>query len=114
MATMADLDGGTGIARDPSEAHAAGLESGEATRSSVRASVERLSPGRADQSLYSNTPDPDETTVAGQHPAVTRPVAGALLNDRFRLGRELGRGGMATVYLAEEIETGRQVAVKMM
>lgn len=36
------------------------------------------------------------------------------LSDRYILERELGRGGMATVYLAEERKHGRQVAVKVL
>ena len=33
---------------------------------------------------------------------------------RYRLGRELGRGGMATVYLAEDLRHPRRVAVKVL
>jgi eukaryotic-like serine/threonine-protein kinase len=36
------------------------------------------------------------------------------LTDRYVLERELGRGGMATVYLAREVQGGRAVAVKAM
>jgi len=38
----------------------------------------------------------------------------AALADRYRLGRELGQGGMATVYLAEDLKHHRQVAVKVL
>ena len=37
-----------------------------------------------------------------------------LLGGRYRLGREVGRGGMATVYLADDPKHGRQVAVKVL
>ncbi len=36
------------------------------------------------------------------------------LADRYRIERELGRGGMATVYLAEDLKHHRRVAVKVM
>ncbi len=38
----------------------------------------------------------------------------AALSDRYRLERELGRGGMATVYLAEDLKHKRQVAIKVL
>ena len=37
----------------------------------------------------------------------------AALRDRYRLQREIGRGGMATVYLAEDLKHRRPVAVKL-
>jgi eukaryotic-like serine/threonine-protein kinase len=36
------------------------------------------------------------------------------LSDRYRLVRELGQGGMATVYLAEDLKHGRKVAIKVL
>ena len=38
----------------------------------------------------------------------------AALADRYRIGREIGRGGMASVYLAEDLRHGRQVALKVL
>jgi serine/threonine-protein kinase len=38
----------------------------------------------------------------------------AALADRYRIDREIGRGGMATVYLAEDLRHERQVAVKVL
>ncbi len=36
------------------------------------------------------------------------------LEDRYKIERELGRGGMATVYLAEDFRHGRDVAIKVL
>ena len=38
----------------------------------------------------------------------------AAMSDRYRIERELGAGGMATVYLAEDLRHHRQVAVKVL
>jgi eukaryotic-like serine/threonine-protein kinase len=38
----------------------------------------------------------------------------AALEGRYRLDGEIGEGGMATVYLAEDLRHGRQVAVKVL
>lgn len=40
--------------------------------------------------------------------------SGTILSDRYRVERELGAGGMATVYLAHDIRHRRQVAVKVL
>ena len=45
-------------------------------------------------------------------PAI-EPIA-RTLSDRYRIERELGRGGMATVYLARDLKHGRSVAIKVM
>ncbi len=38
----------------------------------------------------------------------------AALADRYRIERELGAGGMATVYLAEDLKHDRKVAIKVL
>ena len=35
----------------------------------------------------------------------------AALSDRYRIERELGQGGMATVYLAHDLKHDRKVAI---
>jgi TolB-like protein/Flp pilus assembly protein TadD len=42
------------------------------------------------------------------------PELEAALKDRYRIERELGGGGMSRVFLAEEIELGRQVVIKVL
>jgi serine/threonine-protein kinase len=42
------------------------------------------------------------------------PQLTAALADRYRILRKLGEGGMATVYLAEDLKHARQVAVKVL
>ena len=38
----------------------------------------------------------------------------ATLADRYRIERELGSGGMATVFLADDLKHDRKVAVKIL
>ena len=45
--------------------------------------------------------------------AVNSPLADAL-RDRYVIERELGRGGMATVYLAHDVQHGRPVGLKVL
>src|SRR5262245_152949 len=42
------------------------------------------------------------------------PALSTALADRYRIERELGQGGMATVYLAEDLKHGRKVAIKVL
>ena len=39
---------------------------------------------------------------------------GTLLADKYRIDRELGRGGMGAVFLAENVDIGRRVAIKLL
>src|SRR3954467_2641475 len=50
-------------------------------------------------------------SIPMQEPRI-RPAAA--LADRYRIERELGQGGMATVYLAQDLRHHRQVAIKLM
>ena len=42
------------------------------------------------------------------------PRLSAALADKYQIEREIGAGGMATVYLARDIRHGRNVAVKVL
>jgi eukaryotic-like serine/threonine-protein kinase len=49
-------------------------------------------------------------------PAIA-PVPSALatgVQDRYRIERELGQGGMATVFLAQDLKHDRNVAIKVL
>ena len=57
-------------------------------------------------------PQPDQSpiSVSAEH---FGPLAAALA-ERYRIERELGAGGMATVYLAEDVKHHRKVAIKVL
>jgi serine/threonine-protein kinase len=41
-------------------------------------------------------------------------LASSALADRYRIERELGKGGMATVFLADDVRHRRKVAIKVL
>jgi len=54
----------------------------------------------------------EDTTRAIHHDVVGR--LNAALAGRYTVSRELGRGGMATVFLAEDLRHHRPVAIKVL
>ncbi|MEZ0336385.1 MAG: serine/threonine-protein kinase [Gemmatimonadales bacterium] len=59
--------------------------------------------------------DPAQPAASADRPSdPLASLSGQLLDGRYRVGRRLGEGGMAYVYRAEELETGRAVAVKIL
>ncbi len=68
-----------------------------------------------------NGPDPASVPTADLAAPLPRSPAdplgslsGQILDGRYRVGRRLGEGGMSYVYRAEELDTGRAVAVKIL
>ncbi len=86
-------------------------------RSGVRQVVARcciLPSGNCGRPLYNSSARPNdpsqEHALSSLHPDRLK----AELADRYTIIRELGRGGMATVYLARDIAHERQVAIKVL
>ncbi len=62
----------------------------------------------------SGSPAPSmEDLLAGQPPEAVDPLIGSTIGS-FRIVRELGRGGMGTVYLGEQTVIGSKVAIKFL
>ena len=75
-----------------------------------RAELERLVAELGRESPLIDAPAAERFGALFDDPAAGFPD---VLADRYRLSREIGRGGMATVYLARDLKHGRDVAVKV-
>jgi serine/threonine-protein kinase len=81
--------------------------------------VEEAGVRRSPRERYPDPPDADADTIP-RAPAVSLPndplktLSGQVLDRRYRVESRLGEGGMSYVYRAEEIETGRVVALKIL
>lgn len=53
-------------------------------------------------------------TMSGASAHAASVPLGSLLDGKFRVRREIGRGGMAVVYEAENVDIGKRVAVKVL
>jgi serine/threonine protein kinase len=54
------------------------------------------------------------SVMAVAEPSLPHSLVGAILSRRFRLEKELGRGGMGAVYAAEPLAGGPKVAIKIL
>src|SRR2546425_13144544 len=81
------------------------LGSGEAASRSTHNPLACLSPGP----MMDVTPSLPDSPVANQLARLQVALA-----DRYTIERELGRGGMATVFLANDVKHHRQVAIKVL
>jgi serine/threonine-protein kinase len=96
----------TAALRRPSGERAAFLARACGTDATLRAEVESL--------LEANRTGGDAPDAPGGRADDPAARLRRELEDRYSIERELGRGGMATVYLAHDIRHGRPVALKVL
>ncbi|MDX1673359.1 MAG: protein kinase [Longimicrobiales bacterium] len=68
---------------------------------------------RPEPDRISCPPREGPSPVDQQPPGSVKVDTNSILGDRYRIDRKIGEGGMATVYLADDLKHNRQVAVKV-
>jgi serine/threonine protein kinase len=84
-------------------------ESGQPSTASRRSRPERF--GEPDQAAVDTIP---RASAVPAEPDPLTTLTGQVLDRRYRITTRLGEGGMSYVYRAEEIDTGRIVALKIL
>ena len=108
------LDGALDLPRDE---RAAFLETAYGADAEVRAEVERILHARDQAGDFLEEPLANGWLgMASMSPPLAPglPTPGSTIGDRYILEHEIGRGGMATVYLARDRKHSRPVAVKVL
>ena len=59
-------------------------------------------------------PDPDAPRLDALEAKRLSSLSGSVLDGKYLIGRKIGEGGMSWVYQAEEVGTGRTVAIKVL
>ena len=95
---------------EPEQRTALIIELSEGSPARERALADLVAECVRDLPLLNRLASEQFAELAHEDPACLLPE---LLGDRYRIGRELGRGGMARVYLARDLKHNRDVAIKV-